>query len=319
VKIFFAFSAVFLLALALFSGFYYYSLSAPLSDNMSSVNFQIRPGESTVSILARLEGQHVIRSALATRIYLKLHRIENKFVPGEFLLPVSAPTLEIIRQLMKGPQDVWVTFPEGWRREQIAARLQSINPNIDYASFIKNTATLEGQLFPDSYLLPKDITASQAITMLTSNFVKKTHLTVSNPEDQRILIIASLIEREANNSADRPLISSVIVNRLKIGMALQIDASVQYAIDSQTCQKHPLTCTWWQPIFATKFPSVFNTYLHPDLPPAPICNPGLSSIQAAKNPAKSTYFFYLTGNDGVTRFAQDSYGHQANIDKYLRP
>jgi UPF0755 protein len=295
-----------------------FALSPPISTTSTPISFSVATGESAASILSRLEHAELIRSALAARIYLKLTSQEKKLVPGDFTLPSATSASDIVHILSSGPKDILLTIPEGWRREQIGIRLQALNPNFDYSSFIEATASIEGQLFPDSYLVPKDITASQAIRLFTSNFVKKTGLNPQNLSDINVLIIASLIEREANTAPDRPLISSVIRNRLALGMALQIDATVQYANDSRTCLKDPFSCTWWRPVIDTKFPSVYNTYLHPNLPPTPICNPGLSAITAAKNPDTSKYLYYITGNDGITRFARDLGGHQANIDKYLR-
>jgi UPF0755 protein len=295
-----------------------FALSPPITTTSTPTSFSVATGESAASILSRLEHAGFIRSALATRIYLKLTGQEKKLVPGDFTLPSATPASDLIHILSLGPKDILLTIPEGWRREQIGIRLRALNPNFDYSGFIEATASIEGQLFPDSYLVPKDITTGQAIRLFTSNFAKKTNLYPQNPQDKNILIIASLIEREANTVPDRPLVSSVINNRLALGMALQIDATVQYAIDSHTCLKDPFSCTWWQPVTDTKFPSIYNTYLHPELPPTPICNPGLSAITAAKNPDKSKYLYYITGNDGITRFARDLGSHQANVDKYLR-
>jgi len=298
---------------------YFFALTPASISTKASVNFLINRGESAASILSRLESQKLIRSSIVTRVYLKINNLEKKLVPGEFSLSGNNSTQEIIKGLMVGPKDIWVTFPEGWRREQIGARLLGINPNFNLDNFIKDTATIEGQLFPDSYLVPKDITSDQAIRMLTMNFSNKAKLNPQNAQDRNLLTIASLIEREGQNTHDRSLISSVIENRLNIGMALQVDASVQYATDSYNCQKNIVGCEWWKPVLDTKFPSLFNTYINPGLPPHPICNPGLSSIESAKNPNKSDFLYYITGNDGVTRFAKNLQEHQLNIDKYLKP
>jgi len=132
------------------------------------------------------------------------------------------------------------------------------------------------------------------------------------------LIIASLIEREVKTPADRAIVGGIISKRLDNGWPLQIDATVQYASATSHCSADPADCDWWQPITDTKFPSLFNTYLHSGLPPAPICNPGLASITASASPQDSQYWYYLTGTDGQTYFAQTLGEHNLNIDKHLK-
>jgi len=212
--------------------------------------------------------------------------------------------------LISGPQDIWITFPEGWRREQIAARLANTLAGFDEQLFLQLTAKSEGQLFPDTYLIPFQATPQDILTIFLKNFTKKTGLDPQSGADREIIILASLVEREAKSDPDRAIISGILKKRLANDWPLQVDASVQYAANRAD--------NWWQPITDTKYPSPYNTYLYPGLPPGPICNPGLAAINAVRTPQDSPYWYYLTGNDGVTYYAKTLDDHNLNISRYLR-
>jgi UPF0755 protein len=152
---------------------------------------------------------------------------------------------------------------------------------------------------------------------LSANFVKKTGLNPDSDADKKIIILASLVEREAKSESDRAGISSVLKNRLQADWPLQIDASVQYSQDNRLCALSLLACDWWRHEIDPKFPSAYNTYLHPGLPPSPICNPGIAALDAVKNAQSSPYWYYITGNDGITYFAKNLAEHNLNIDKHL--
>lgn len=315
------FFSVLTLSLAV-SWFWYSQSIRPVSSGSDqSGDFVIYKDESAGSVLARLETAGYIRSALAAKFYLKFSRLEKKLSPGGYVLTPGLSVPEILQQLSHGPKNVWVTLPEGWRREQIGSRFASVlnspSSTFDLDEFMRLTAHLEGRLFPDTYLIPPDISAPGVVSLLTSTFTKKTGLSDS-PADTQTLIIASLIEREVKTPADRAIVSGVISKRLDNGWPLQIDATVQYASATSRCSPDPADCDWWQPITDTKLPSLFNTYLHSGLPPAPICNPGLASITAAASPQDSPYWYYLTGTDGQTYFAQTLGEHNLNIDKHLK-
>ncbi|HBC72273.1 MAG: Aminodeoxychorismate lyase [Candidatus Amesbacteria bacterium GW2011_GWB1_47_19] len=301
--------------------FYWRYLLSPLSPaSGGQVTFVVNKNQSAGSVLQELEKSGLIRSALAAKIHLRLHHLDNSLRPGGFLLSARLSAPDIISHLISGPGDIWVTIPEGWRREQIAGLLSrsltGSGSSFDPGEFMMKTVGLEGQLFPDTYLVPQSADATQVITLMTGNFSRKSDLVL--PENYPDLIMASLIEREAKSPADRLLISGILKKRLDDGMPLQVDASIQYAQDLTRCLTRPLVCDWWQPVTSTRVPSSYNTYLHSGLPPTPIANPGLAAINASLHPQDSPYWYYLTGNDGVTRYARDLSEHNSNIDKYLR-
>ncbi len=314
-KIIFSILLTIFIATAVIGGWLYYSFQ-PVSSVSNNTSFVIRENESGTQILSRLQSSGLIRSALVGRLYLRLTGGSTAFRPGAYVLTPNQPFMTQLQILSTGPQDIWVTFPEGWRREQYAGRLTSVlsgpASKFNPSEFLTLTSPLEGQLFPDTYLIPLDATSSDIVRILTANFTSKTQLTL--PKDQDLLILASLIERESKSPAERPVIAGILKNRLDSGWFLGVDATVQYAVDSET-----LPDKYWQPISNTKYSSKYNTYSILGLPPTPICNPGLNSIQAALNPASTPYFYYLHAPDGTVHFAKTLAEHNSNIDKYLSP
>ncbi len=279
--------------------------------------FIITNGSPASTIVDNLVQQQFARSSLAIKIYLRLNGLTNSLRPGGYQISKALTPAQVINQLTKGPEDIWITFPEGWRREQIALRLSSQLADFDIQSFLSLTADLEGQLFPDTYLIPPYVKAKDVVELMTRNFVNKSKLKL--PLDKNILIMASLIEREVRTQEDRGLVAGIMQKRLEANWPLQIDATVQYARDSYNFKLHPSNFKFWEPVFDTKFPSSYNTYLNSGLPPAPISNPGLFSIQAAQNPTPSPYWYYLTDTSGTTHYSKTLSEHNFNVDKYLRP
>ncbi|HJZ05222.1 hypothetical protein A2634_00430 [Candidatus Amesbacteria bacterium RIFCSPHIGHO2_01_FULL_48_32] len=301
-----------------FSYFWIFSQLSPAGSSGSpSVTFNIAPNQPALTTVSSLHTTGLIRSILAARVYLKFTGLDSRLRPGSYSLSPALSAKEIFAALATGPQDVKITLPEGWRREQIALRVSSDLPNFDTLEFVYQTASIEGQLFPDTYRFSPTSQASDVIRIMTENFRRKSGLSI--PSQQDLLIIASLVEREAKLAVDRPIIAGIIQKRLKNNWPLQIDATVQYARDSANCQLLTVNCQFWQPVFDTKLSSVFNTYQNVGLPPHPIANPGLASIQAVLAPVDSPYWYYLAGTDGVTYYAKTLTEHNINVDKYLKP
>lgn len=290
----------FILVLALVAaGAVWWMISlSPLSTDATQKQFVISKGDGIREISKKLKDEGLIRDQIAFFILIKKLNLETKIQAGSYKLFPALSSEEIANKLTIGTEDLWVTIPEGWRREEIVAYLRTKNINDETA------ATGEGKFFPDTYLVPKEITADGFLELMLQNYAKK----VTFPVTPDQLIVASLIEREARTEADRPLVASVIYNRLKNDMALDIDATIQYALGFW---KKDLT------IDDLKIKSPYNTYLNPGLPPGPICNPGLSSINAAVNPAKTDYYFYISDLSGKMYFAKTLSEHNQNIAKYL--
>lgn len=285
------------------------------SKDKTTRMFTIARGTGIKAIANKLKAEGLIRNPVVFFYYVRQHKIDQKIQAGDFRLSPAMSAEQIAKALTMGSEDIWVTIPEGKRAEEIADILEADIPTYN-DSWRQELDLHEGYLFPDTYLIPRDATIDQIITLLTNTFEEK-YATVTNNTNlskAQIVILASMIEREARNDQDRPLISSVMHNRLQIGMPLQIDATVQYAIGYDPGEK-----TWWKKnltINDLKIQSLYNTYIRTGLPPGPIANPGLAVLKAAANPANTNYLYYITDRNGINRYARTGEEHNKNIQKY---
>ena len=193
-------------------------------------------------------------------------------------------------------QDISVTIVEGKRREEIAAKLQA-DGITSASSFMAASAGDEGTLFPDTYRFFPNTPASEVVAKLENTYNERTASLSPTPSQ---LILASIVEREAANDTERPIIAEIYLNRVKLGMKLQADPTTQYAKDTINYDKAPSTSfTFWGEITQADYTSVqspFNTYVANGLPPSPICNPGLKSIEAVLNPDHNNYLYFAHKN-----------------------
>lgn len=283
------------------------------------VVFHVKRGEGVRVITANLAQNRLIRSPTGFFILVKLLRLETQLQAGDFRLNRTMDAQAIATELTHGIADAWVTTFEGWRVEEIATKLAK-DLDIPEAEFLK--VAREGYMFPDTYLIPRDATAAAIAAMFTDTFHKK--VTPQMKSDAKTVdltfpesvTLASIVEREGNSDTDRPVIAGVLLKRLKAGWALQTDATLQYALGYQPREK-----TWWKKELLEedkKITSPYNTYLNPGLPPTPIANPGVSSIQAVLYPKESDYWYYIHDRTGTVHFAKTETEHIANIAKYLR-
>jgi UPF0755 protein len=282
----------------------------------------IPKGTSLATLSALLAEKDLINNAVVFRYYARQKGLGSALQAGSYELSPSMSAADIDRVLRSGSQSIWVTLPEGLRVEEIAERLaMSELSEFDQAEFIRIARPSEGRLFPDTYLVPRESTAEQLFTLLTTTFQKKveksmsTQLQKSERSLDDIIVIASLIQREGRTAKDMRIISGVIDNRLRKGMKLDIDATLSYLRGYDT-----LNQSWWSaPSVELKtVNSPYNTYLQVGLPPGPIANPGLAAIEAALDPVPTTALFYLHAPDGTAYFAETLAEHQANIERYLR-
>ena len=210
----------------------------------------------------------------------------------------------------------------GWRTEEIAQMLDRQElPEFNSEEFIKLSQGQEGYLYPDTYLIPKLSTASAIYSLLTNTFEKKVtqglsaEISTSPKPFLEILVMASILEREAKGYEQMRQVAGVLWHRIDIGMPLQADATLQYVKGYNKTED-----SWWvTPLSEDKqLKSAFNTYQNPGLPPAPIANPGIDSIKAALNPIPTTYNFYIHDRQGILHFATTLEEHNQNVQKYLR-
>lgn len=282
-------------------------------SNTASKIFVIEKGEDIRTIAKNLREEKLINDPIVFFILIWKEGYDSKIQAGDFRLSPSMTAREIALELTHGTLDVWITIPEGYRSEEIAKVLEEKIPTYE-GSWLSLLKKREGYLFPDTYLIPKDADIQLVINIMTNNFDAKwqtLNLQASELTQKEIVILASLVEREAKFDADRPIVAGILANRLDIGMALQADSTVQYAKGTSD--------NWWKTPKKDdlKIKSPFNTYIFAGLPPSPIANPGLPSLEAAANPAETPYFYYLSDKEGKMHYATNLEEHNKNIESYL--
>lgn len=292
----------------------------PVNKNsLTSTIFVVNPGESLNTITNNLSKQELIRNKIVFYLIVKQLGIERNIQAGEFRLSPDMPAIDVAKNLTHGTFDTKVTLKEGMRKEEMA-QVISKNFNIPEVEFIK--AADEGYIFPDTYEFPRMATTETILSKIKNNFKNKfnaeLHTKAKNKglTEKEVLILASLVEREARQDTTRQKVASIILKRYLADWPLDIDATVQYALGYQVEEK-----SWWKKDLTNEdklIDSPYNTYKNTGLPPEPICNPSLSSIKAVINADPNTpYWYYITDKNGVMRYAVTLEEHQANIDKYL--
>lgn len=304
------------------------SLDTPNSENSEKVSFQIQEGETVDSILQNLVEEGLLRKIYVnyTKIYLKVTNMGSKIQAGNYNIPKNLSIRELTNTLQEGKeQDIWVTLPEGLRKDEIAKIVETELSKVETTSFSPeefitlttdeefiNTlgleiplTDLEGFLFPDKYALSPSSTTKSVIEVLVGNFKKK----VGKEYTYENIVMASIVEREGYTSDDRPIIAGILLKRLREGWLLQADATLLYPIKDW---KHVIT------IQDKGNDNSYNTYKKNGLPPTPICNPGIQAINATMNPEESPYYFYIHDKEGIPHYSTTLEEHNANVNKYLR-
>lgn len=308
--------------------------TSPAGSDTTLRSFVIPKGLGATGIADKLAAEGLINNTVAFKIYTRVNNLAGKIPAGEYRVAPSMNLTQLITALTSGPYEIWVTVPEGLRREQVAIKFATEfgkNPAeaqqfID--EFLAVTPADEGRLFPDTYLVPPSASASAVAALLRSTFAKKmTDEIQVGIENQGLSVaqgitLASLIERETLNSSERPMVAGILLNRLNAGWPLQVDATIQYILATRACQSDILGCETWWPKDITKadlaIVSPYNTYKVAALPPAPIANPSLTSLEAVAFPINNNYWFYLHDASGAIHYGSTLEEHNANIAKYLQ-
>lgn len=314
-------------------------IDAPASDDFSPVIFTVQPGETAATIATRLQQQGLIRDAELFRFLLRYYKVDEKLEAGDYQLRPDMTMDEIIARLQHGRfKAALVIIPEGWRAEEIAAFLEErgIVDGQDFMELVHGGSydydflrdrpqgsSLEGYLFPDTYRVPPRFNAADFIDLMLetfdARFTPEMHQVAASRgmAIHEVVTLASIVEREAVVASERPIIASVFINRLHAGMKLDADPTVQYALGYQDGEG-----TWWKRSLQVpedlQVDSPYNTYLHAGLPPGPICNPGVASIQAVLEPAQTDYLYFVAMGDGSHAFAETLEEHNRNREKYQR-
>ena len=305
----------------------------PVSADETSVSFVVTKGKSASQVGQLLYEKGLIRSPLAFKIYVQVTNKADKIQAGEFELNKKMGISEIVETFSEGPLELWVTIPEGLRREEVADKItSSLEMSADTSvvfrqEFLNLTPSLEGFLFPNTYLFPRDVKADVVVNNMKSLFDSQTSgfnglldngKTKEGLTLDEILVLASIIERETKTDEERPIVAGIYLNRLEVGMALQADASVQYAIANINC-RNKTSCNWWPILTKTdlEIDSPYNSYKYAGLPPTPIANPGISSIKAIFEPERTDYFYYIHDTNGKIHYARNLDEHNDNVREYL--
>ena len=310
-KLLFIFSLFFLIAILFVTAIYF-----PLEENsVTQKVVNIPSGTNAKEIVDVLEKNEIIRKNNYTfRILIKLMKLEDQLKYGEYDLSPSMNMLQILDKLVKGEVIVYkITIPEGYTHTQIAELLDK-KEVAEKETFLKlakdSKKSWEGYLFPDTYEVPKKYGAENMSKVMLSNF---NQIAIENEFTDKaekigfslneIIILASIIEKEAKFSEEKSKVSSVFYNRLEKGMKLQSCATIQYILEEpkERLDENDL-----------KIESPYNTYLYKGLPPGPICNPGLDSIMAALESEEEDYLYFVLGENGKHIFSKTYQEHLRN-------
>ena len=285
--------ATIVVAIIFFASMYHVFVAAP-NAFPAPYHLTVSSGETSSTISRQLVNDGVIRSRRTFQLLMVALGSDTHISEGQydFTQPMSA--LGIAMRLSGkefGITKTKVTFPEGYTNKDMSARLATVFPDFDTATFLKLTANEQGYLFPDTYRFFATPLPDQVVTALKNDYQQKvaslrTDMTSSGHTEANIIIMASLVQQEAHGPIDSPVIAGILWKRLQNGMALQVDAAPA-------------------------------TYGHKGLPNAPIDNPGLIAIEAAIHPTDSPYLYYLHDHSGTVHYASTYQQHQQNIKKYL--
>lgn len=335
------FSLSFLTIFFIIAVVYFSLVLRPVSGETSIKQIEISSGESFGQIASELESAGIVRSSLAFQIVSIVSGSAHKLKPGFYSLDSSLSTPNILRKIIIGPEiEREVVIPEGLTFLDIDKKLsdagvirpkalanfdfRSVKNDYDFLKGLKDPIRIEGYLFPDTYKFYINSRPEYVVKKMLDNFNAKAWPVLKGQSRTagkvslgaiQFLDIASLIEKEVYFSKDKPIVSGIIYKRLKLGMALQIDATIIYA----KCGGLVIYCedsNFYRK--DTGFKSLYNTYLHNGLTPTPISNPGLDSINAALNPANTDFLYYLS--DPKTHeliFSKTFAEHNKNRELYL--
>jgi UPF0755 protein len=298
------------------------------------VEFVVPKGATANQIAVSLAKQGIVNSSLMFRLKARDAGLGSKLLPGAYALATGMPYDIVLHKLASGPDIVYyeVTIPEGFTASRVAARMaaQAHVPVAEMLALVLHGApkfaskhpylagahdgSLEGFLFPKTYLIKKGTTSTAIVEMMLKQFDTETaHLDISLAAKHgmglyEVVTVASILERETKLPREYKLVSSVIYNRLALPMRLQLDSTVFYGLPEGTKVLRPADIA---------APTPWNTYRRAGLPLTPICNPGMAALQAAAAPAKTPYLYYvLTSKDGSQTFTTNYADFLKAVKKY---
>ncbi|MCF7859855.1 MAG: endolytic transglycosylase MltG [Candidatus Cloacimonetes bacterium] len=305
------------------------AVHALIPRKLNEVIIDIPRGASARAIAAQLYDNNIIPNKLTFYFYVKLTNIEKELSYGKYLFSGKQSIPDIIRTLHEGNVVLRkATIPEGLTIRK-TAKLLSQKGFIDYEKFVAlsndsifvkkltgfSIPSLEGFLFPETYHLPYEASEQYIIKALVENFFKQTQdldfAPTNNLNFYEIIILASIVEKEAKFKEELGTIASVYLNRIKYDYKLQADPTIAYALEQKGKIRRKI---YYRDL---KIESPYNTYMYMGLPPTPICSPSASAIQAVLNPEETDFFFFFANGNGYHEFNQ-TYQQHINQQNSLR-
>jgi UPF0755 protein len=313
---------------------------APQPPDESTVAVSVLAGQSPEDIGKEFEAAGAIESAEQFEILVSLLGYQGSLQAGEYEFAASTPEIDAAYRVRGGVLSARsVTVLEGWRLEEVAdafatqgiprdefiSQARARNFDFSFLNDLRGNDTLEGYLYPARYPVRKGDTATDVITALLLGFESNVPASVAAEAEasgltlHEAVTLASIIEREAVVPEERPIMAQVFLRRLREGIPLGADPTIQYAVaeDPDSVEQFG----YWKTELTRadlEIDSPYNTYQEQGLPPGPISNPRLDSILAVVNPADTTYLYFVAKPDGSHAFASSLEEHQANIEQYLR-
>lgn len=331
VKIFKKSLFTFFILLVIAAVWFVYEFNYAKKGSERTIVFEVKEGSSVRNIARSLEEWNLIKNR---HVFLMGYRIffpAQNLRAGEYSMKLPLSSREILNLLIEGKVLLYpITIPEGLTRLEIAGHMQS-EYAVDKEAFLEassdsglihsldgNARDLEGYLFPETYHFPKNTSARSMVNAMVDQFIsvfdhewrqRAKNLGFSIRE---IVILASLIEEETSLPEERNLVSATFHNRLRIGMKLDCDPTIIYALKQNNAYTGRLRYR------DLKLDSPFNTYIYPGLPPGPICNPGKESLKAALYPADEDFLYFVSKNDGSHQFSRTFREHQNAVNVYQK-
>ncbi len=309
---------------------FYRKISTPYRGYEQPVVITIKPGMPVSSIARMLYGKKIISNYYYFRLYYRIYHQGVHFKSGEYKFDEPLTMKQIVQKLIEGKVLLYkVTIKEGLTIQETAQLLEE-RYNMSFEKFVmkakdahlvrdidRQAEDLEGYLLPDTYMIQKGITAEDFVNIMVDNF--KQHFTNAmkwrarelNMTIREIVSLASLIEKETASREERFLISSVFHNRIRIGMSLDCDPTIIYALKRDNRYEGKLG---WDEL---KYQSPYNTRLNRGLPPGPICNPGIASIEAALFPENTKYLYFVAKDSRTHYFSKTLKEHNQAVKKYI--
>jgi UPF0755 protein len=307
------------------------------------VPFKIEDNMPVRQIASNLKAAGLIKDTRVFEAYVRLSNTADKLQSGGFQIPQTISVKDLVQRLQQASRDqAKLQFIEGWRREEMADYIDkqhaagvvdmtgaqfsalALNPTPELRAKLGNKIgpddSLQGFLFPDTYAIDKDETAASLLAKMIDTYHQKSASLLGGFSQQGLteaqaVNLAAIVERESHTGPERAIIAGILLKRLQQGIPLYVDATLQYALGYSDSEH-----TWWRRNLDENdlaLDSPYNTRLHAGLPPHPICNPGLTAMEAVAHPQVTDYLYYMHGSDGQAHYAKTLEEHNANVAKYL--